>query len=61
MTNGLSIIRFLKGIFLDLYSIACVKDASMADYLELSGDSHQQNVSFIKEAHKWEVMSSFRF
>jgi hypothetical protein len=30
----------LKDIFLDLYSIACVKDASMAGYLELSNDSH---------------------
>jgi hypothetical protein len=30
----------LKDIFPDLYSIACVKDASVLDYLELSNDFH---------------------
>jgi hypothetical protein len=32
-----------------------VKDASVADYLELSNDSHKWNVSFIRDAHDWEV------
>jgi hypothetical protein len=27
----------------------------VADYLELSSDSHQWNVSFIRDAHDWEV------
>jgi hypothetical protein len=49
----------VKDIFLDLYSIACVKDASIPDYLELSSDSHKWNVSFIRDAYDWEVKIIF--
>jgi hypothetical protein len=45
----------LKVAFLALFSIARVKDAVVADNLELLGDSFQWNVSFNREAHDWEV------
>jgi hypothetical protein len=45
----------LKEAFPDLYSIACVKDASVAVYLDLSTGSLQWNVSLIRAAHDWEV------
>jgi hypothetical protein len=32
-----------------------VKDASVADNMEVFGDSTQWNVSFVREAHDWEV------
>jgi hypothetical protein len=38
-----------------LFGIAHVKDASIANNLEFLGDSNQWNVSFIREAHDWEV------
>ena len=44
----------LKEAFPDLYSITCVKDASMTDHLELSHGSHKcnaWNVSFIRATH----------
>jgi hypothetical protein len=40
--------KALKEAFLDLYSIDCVKDASVAVHLEW-------NVSVIRVAHDWEV------
>jgi hypothetical protein len=51
----------LKKTFSVIYSIARVKDASMVDYLELSSDSYQWNVSFIRVLmiEKW--MSLLRF
>jgi len=42
--------QVLKETFSDLYSIACVKDAFVANYLELSSVFHQWNISFIKVA-----------
>jgi hypothetical protein len=45
----------LKVAFPALFGIARVKDASIADNLEFLGDSNQWNVSFIREAHDWEV------
>jgi hypothetical protein len=45
----------LKEVFPDLFGIARVKDASVADNLESLGGSIQWNVSFIREAHDWEV------
>ena len=44
-----------------LFSIACVKDASVADNLEVLGGFNQWNVSFSREAYDWEVdvFSSF--
>lgn len=40
---------------MDLYNIACTKDAFVAYYLELSSGSHKWDVSFIRAAHYWEV------
>lgn len=44
---------------MDLYNIACVKDASVADYLQfildLSSGFFQWNVSFIGTMYYWEV------
>jgi len=45
----------LKEAFLDLYSIARVKDAFVVDHLELSSDFYQWNVSFIRAPHDWKV------
>ena len=45
----------LQNIFLDLYSIVCVKDVLETDSLELSNDSPKWNVSFIIVVHDWEV------
>jgi hypothetical protein len=45
----------LKEAFPALFSIARLTDAVVEDNLELSGDSLQWNVSFISEAHDWEV------
>jgi hypothetical protein len=39
----------LKVAFLELFSIACFKDAFVSDHLEISTDSHQWNVSFIRD------------
>lgn len=41
---------------MDLYSIVCVIDASVAVYLELSSGSLKWNVSFIKATHDCEVV-----
>jgi hypothetical protein len=32
-----------------------VKDASVTDNMEVLGGSTQRNVSFVREAHDWEV------
>jgi hypothetical protein len=45
----------LKEAFPALFGIARLKDAVVADNLELLGDSLQWNVSFIREAHDWKV------
>lgn len=45
----------LKVAFSALFGIAHVKDAFDADNLEVLGVSNQWNVSFIREAHDWEV------
>jgi hypothetical protein len=41
----------LKEVFLELYSIACAKDTSVAIHLDLSSGSLQYNVSFSRAAH----------
>jgi hypothetical protein len=41
----------LKKAFLELCSIACVKDAFVVVHLDLSNDPLQWNVSFIRMAH----------
>jgi hypothetical protein len=45
----------LNEAFPDLFSMAQVKDASVADNMEVLSGSTQWNVSFVKEAHSWEV------
>lgn len=45
----------MKEVFPDLFGIARVKDASVADNMEVLGGSTQWNVSFVREAHDWEV------
>jgi len=45
----------LKEVFPDLFGIARVKDASVANNMEILGGSIQWNVSFVREAHDWEV------
>jgi hypothetical protein len=41
----------IKKAFLDLYGIACTKDAFVTAHLELFGGSNQWNVSFARAAH----------
>jgi hypothetical protein len=45
----------LKEVFLDLFGISRVKDASVADNMEVLGGSTQWNVSFVREVHDWKV------
>jgi hypothetical protein len=45
----------LKKVFPNLFGIARVKDASVANNMEVLGGSTQWNVSFVREAHDWEV------
>lgn len=45
----------LKVTFLVLFGIARAKDAFVAANLEFLGGSNQQNVSFSREVHDWEV------
>jgi len=45
----------LKEAFPVLFGIARVKDVSVADNMEVLGCSIQWNVSFVREAHDWEV------
>jgi hypothetical protein len=45
----------LKKTFPVLFGIARVKDASVADNMEILGRSIQWKVSFIRETHDWEV------
>jgi hypothetical protein len=51
----------LKEVFPDLFDIARVKDASVADNMEVLGSSTQWNVSFVRETHDWEVCLYFLF
>jgi hypothetical protein len=45
----------LNEAFPVLFGIAQVKDASVADNMEVLGGSIQWNMSFVREAHDWEV------
>jgi len=45
----------LKEVFPDLFGIALVKDALVADNMEILGENIQWNVSFVREKHDWEV------
>jgi hypothetical protein len=47
--------RVLKEAFPVLFGIARMKNASVADNMEVLGGSTQWNVSFVREAHDWEV------
>jgi hypothetical protein len=53
MTNGMGI-KSLR-IFSRICIVAFVRDASVTNFLELSNESYQWNVSFIRESHDWEV------
>ena len=45
----------LKVVFLVLYGIARGKNAFVAANMEMLGGSNRWNVSFIREAHDWEL------
>jgi hypothetical protein len=45
----------LKEVYPSLFGIARVKDALVADNMEVLGGSTQWNVSFVREARDWEV------
>jgi len=45
----------LNEAFPVLFGIAWVQDASIEDNMEILGGSIQWNVSFVREAHDWEV------
>ena len=45
----------VKAAYSELFSLACSNDASVAEHLEFSSDSHQWNVNFLRPAHEWEV------
>ena len=45
----------LKGAFPELFSIACLRDASVEDNLQFSNSSSQWNANFIRAAHDWEL------
>jgi hypothetical protein len=49
--------KVLKATFPDLFNLASCKDASMANHLEVSSDSLQWHVNFLRAAHNWEVDS----
>lgn len=38
-----------------MFNFACVKDASVADHLELSNDSYRWNVRLIRTSYNWDV------
>lgn len=60
MTCGVGI-KPLEKAFLFMFSIACVKDAYVANHLEISNGSHQWNVNFTRTTHdlKVDVFASF--
>jgi hypothetical protein len=45
----------MNEVFPDLFGIARMKNASVADNMEVLDGSTQWNVSFVREAHDWEV------
>lgn len=51
----------LKAAFPDLYIIACLRVAFVADHLQFSNDSLQLNVNFVSVAHDWELKFFFSF
>jgi hypothetical protein len=53
--------KALKTTFPNLFSLARCKDASVVDHSEVSRNSHQQNVNFLRAAHDWEVDSFTSF
>jgi hypothetical protein len=51
----------LKVAFLNSFSLTHCKDASVANHLALSSESHHWNVNFLIAAHDWEVDSFTSF
>ena len=47
--------QLLKESFLELFSIACCKEAWVVDHLQFSNENIQWNLSFIKLVKDWEV------
>jgi hypothetical protein len=45
----------LNEVFPDIFGIAWVKDALVADNMEGLSGSTKWNLSFVREAHDWEV------
>lgn len=46
---------FFKEFFPYVYSVAHVKDASMADNLEILGNTIKWNLGFIRAVQDWEI------
>ena len=44
-----------KAVFLELYSILYLRDASVAGHLQFSNGFPQWNVNFDRGAHDWEM------
>ena len=51
----------LNEVFLELYRIAWVKDAAVADYIQFHGESMHWEVNFIRQVQDWEVASISSF
>jgi hypothetical protein len=44
-----------KGVYSELFSIACNRDAYVANHLQFSNGASQWNVNFVRAAHDWEL------
>jgi hypothetical protein len=51
----------LKAMFPDLYRIACVPEATVADHMQVRGGAVTWEVHFIRMAHDWELESFSSF
>lgn len=51
----------LKNSFLELYCIACEKDAYVADHIHIRDESVHWEVNFTRLAHDWELESISTF
>jgi hypothetical protein len=53
--------RSFKAVSLKLYSIACLRNAFMADHLQFSNGSLHWNANFVRAADDWELKFKFFF
>jgi hypothetical protein len=51
----------LKVVYPELYRIACVKDAVVADFIQYRGESVHWEVNFIWLVQDWEIESISSF